>query len=72
MYNGHPSKAAWNVAQWIAGDEGLYRLAVSAIANTTNREAAARRFMEMLGDMTHTPDGVRWTVTNVRRAMVGM
>jgi len=28
-YNGHPSRAHWNVALWFGNDYGLYRLALA-------------------------------------------
>jgi hypothetical protein len=72
-YNGHESYNAWNVSLWIGGDESLYNMAPS-YARRFNRVEAARRMVEDLESMgcVRTPDGVRYTVTNVRRAMVGM
>ena len=67
-YNGHPSYNAWNVALWIGNDEGLYNLARHCKRFSGPVTKSAQRFIDEVGD-THTPDGVRWTVTNVARAM---
>jgi hypothetical protein len=69
-YNGHPSYNAWNVALWIGNDECLYRLARDC-QRYWSQPQAAREFVGTLqrGGMAKTPDGVRWTVTNVARAM---
>ena len=72
-YNGHESYNAWNVSLWINNDEGLYSMAREYVCRF-NRAEAARRMVESLESFgcIRTPDGVRYTVTNVRRAMVGM
>lgn len=54
-YNGHPSRAAWNVSLWIGNDEGLYRLALDCIKRHKTLGAAARAFMEEVG-AEKTPD----------------
>jgi len=71
-YNGHKSKAAWNVALWIGNDEWLYNLAKECIRFQPNREAAARAMLESLLEcgQTHTPDGYAYTKTSIRAAMV--
>jgi hypothetical protein len=71
-YNGHESYNAWNVSLWIGNDESLYNMALS-YTRRFNRVEAAQRMVSDLESMgcTRTPDGVRYTVTNVRRAMVG-
>ncbi len=65
-YNGHPSKAAWNVALWINNDEDLYNFALECIAKSENIDAAASMFV--MGVTEKTPDGfpfshkhVKWT-----------
>lgn len=74
-YNGHPNRAQWNVSLWINNDEGLYNMARDAVR--TNRGAkmrAAEEMLEQLNDagITHTPDGVKYTKTSIRHAMVEM
>mgnify|MGYP000894219132 CR=1 FL=1 len=71
-YNGHPSYNAWNVALWIGNDEGLYNLARDHKRNCSGTiRQAAQNFVNHMEDMgqPRTGDGVRWTVTNVMRAM---
>jgi hypothetical protein len=68
------SHASWNVSLWINNDEGLYRLAKDCIRRASNREQAAQDMLDILHetDTTHTPDGVKYTKTAIREAMVGM
>lgn len=69
-YNGHPSYNSWNIALWFGGDEALYRLAKECKRRTRTIEDAAARMMECLP--AKTPDGVRYTKTNVIRALRGL
>lgn len=74
-YNGHASYNAWNVSLWINNDEGLYRTALDHVRNCSgSRKKAAQNMLDELEEfgIHKTPDGVRYTVTNIRRAMVGM
>jgi hypothetical protein len=86
-YNGHPSYNYWNVALWVANDEGLYRLALDCIRQTSTRRAAAMLMLETLTDTylaefgskpTHfhltptTPDGAPYTVASLVHAMRGL
>ena len=73
-YNGHRSKAAWNVALWINNDEGLYRLAVDCLRQTRDRDTAAAALLAALHErgITETPDGARYTKTTVRAALFGL
>jgi hypothetical protein len=75
-YNGHANYNAWNVSLWINNDEGLYDLARDCIRQNRRygRDRAAQQFVECMQDCgAHkTPDGVPYSKTNVRRAMVGM
>ena len=66
-YQGHPTKAHWNVALWIGSDEPLYRLAMDTLRREPNTLIAARKMVDMLPNST--PDGVRYTVTTVRHAL---
>lgn len=72
-YNGHPSWNAWNVSLWLNNDEPLWREMVHFVNYADNRRDAARMMLAMLHDrgIQQTPDGAPYTVTNIRRAMVG-
>lgn len=69
-YNGHQSRAAWNVSLWINNDEGLYRLALDCIRRRKTKDAAAKELIELLPEKT--PDGVPYTLRSVREALVGL
>lgn len=73
-YNGHPSRAAWNVALWIANDEPLYRAALMAKRKSRNAREYADRFYSETGltETDKTPDGCRYSRTSVARAMAGL
>ena len=73
-YNGHSSWAAWNVSLWINNDEGLYTLVKDAIRYTKSKSVAAIAVLKTLQDlgMEKTPDGAKYTITSIRKAMVGM
>jgi len=73
-YNGHKNHAAWNVSLWINNDEDLYNLARRCIRYYDTRDEAAAAMLSDLVETgaTHTPDGVPYTKTNIRLAMVGM
>lgn len=66
--------AAHNVGLWIANDEGLYRLALNCIKHARNRDLAARTMFETLQELglDATPDGTRYSVSTIRKAMVGL
>ena len=71
-YNGHPSYNAWNVALWIGNDDGMYNLAREykrSLGVMQGARAFVRDFELDTRFRGKTPDGVRWTVTNVARAM---
>lgn len=69
-YNGHKNYAAWNVSLWINNDEPLYRLAQYCVRSTNNRQEAAEKMISQLPE--RTPDGVNYTVSNIKSALVGM
>lgn len=58
----------WNVALWIANDEGLYRMALEAIRQTKTLDQAAERICEVLGGK-QTPDGAKYSKTAIRAAI---
>jgi hypothetical protein len=68
-YNGHRNRNAWNVYLWLLNDAGAYNLCQWAIG-FRNRDDAARALVKMLPE--RTPDGVKYTVRNVRLALRGM
>lgn len=73
-YNGHKTYALWNVALWFGNDEGLYNMARAAIRRCRTKDDAARRVFDELREcgVTATPDGVRYSVSNVRYALRGL
>lgn len=74
MYQGHRSRAAWNVALWIGNDEGLYNLARQHIRRAATKDEAAMAMLNDLHEMglTHTPDGEAYSKTTIREAMRGL
>ena len=73
-YNGHKNWNCWNVALWIANDEGMYNLAKDCIRKARTRDQAARDLLGIINDfgITHTPDGAKYTKTSIRAALVGL
>lgn len=73
-YNGHKNYNFWNVSLWINNDEGLYNSARYCVRMAKTKDVAAmflQRELEKMG-ITHTPDGVKYTKSAIRAAMVGM
>jgi hypothetical protein len=70
MYNGHKNWDYWNVALWIANDEGLYRLAKSIMRENKTKKDAVKALMEHLPSAT--PDGAKYTHNNVTAALTGL
>ena len=77
-YNGYPSYNAWNVSLWISNDEGFYQLALDCLKEAKKQKkpkiTAAIAFLNFLNEcsITHTPDGVRYTKTNILHALRGL
>ena len=76
-YNGHRSKAYWNVSLWINNDEGLYNLARECIRRARRhggKQAAARMMLDTLTECGQqaTPDGHHYSESKIRAAMVGI
>ena len=70
-YNGHHCWNCWNVALWIANDEGLYRYALDCKAQYPRSiRRAALRLQGALGP--RTPDGARYTLVALRDALAGL
>lgn len=70
-FSGHKNYNHWNVSLWINNDEGLYNTARAYIRECGNkRDAAERMFRELEGEKT--PDGVPYSVSAIRAAMVGL
>lgn len=67
-YNGHRNYNAWNVCLWIGNDESTYRLMRWCVSTTSNKNEAAKKLLDLLPNKT--PDGVPYTYTNVRLALV--
>lgn len=73
-YNGYKNYNQWNVVLWINNDESLYNLAQRLVSEYGNKDVAAdlmHRELALAG-IYHTPDGVPYTKTNIRAAMVEM
>ena len=69
MYNGHKNYNAWNVSLWLYNDENFYRLVCECVKSCKNRDEAVNKLLNFLPDQT--PDGVKFSKTNVRLALVG-
>ena len=72
-YNGHKNYNHWNVSLWINNDEGLYRRA-KYLCKYYKKDEAAKLLFNELNDalITHTPDGVKYTITSIRQALVSL
>jgi hypothetical protein len=83
QYQGHKNYNHWNVSLWLNNDEHLYSIArhmkqhyarARMHADEQRPVFIARQVLQRLKDegLTHTPDGVEYTVTTIRAAMRGM
>ena len=72
-YNGYKNYSQWNQSLWINNDECLYRKACH-LTRVFNREEAVAAMLEWLEacEMSHTPDGVKWSKAGIRAGMVGI
>ena len=73
-YNGYSSRNAWNVALWLHNDIGLYHTMMDCLKESPNKDAAATDLLNCLHEIyeiTHTPDGVRFTRSTIREALIG-
>lgn len=66
-YQGHKNHNAWNVALYLFNDEPLYREMCAVVRSSRTLDRAAERLMKRLPEST--PDGVKYTKTNVRLAL---
>ena len=74
-YNGHKNWNYWNVSLWINNDERLYYMARDYVKYYRNKQEAAKAMLARLQSncgSVSTPDGARYTVSNIRAAMGGM
>ena len=70
-YQGHHCRNCWNVALWIANDEGLYNTALECKKHTKSLGQAARLFLLTHGE-SRTPDGARYSLSAVKSALSGL
>ena len=75
IYNGHKNWNHWNVSLWINNDPGLYYAALAWVRTESNRDTAARGFLNELlsGEIygkpvNKTPDGAPFSLSSIRAA----
>lgn len=69
-YQGHKNYAAWNVALYLFNDEPLYRMMCAMVRSSQTLDRAAGCIYSAL-EGSSTPDGVKYTRTNIRLALQG-
>jgi hypothetical protein len=67
MYQGHKNYNAWNVSLYLFNEEPVYREMCRIVNSSRTLDRAAERLLAELPEKT--PDGVRYTKTNVRLAL---
>lgn len=72
-YNGHKNRNHWNVSLWLNNDQGLYAMAkewtTPGCGLTLEQQARGMLHELETEGTTHTPDGVRYTVTTLKAAL---
>lgn len=74
-YNGHKNFNHWNISLWLNNDYYLYQMMKDHVDNCSGgKDKAAQNILDELSDMniTHTPDGVKWSKSGIRAALVGI
>lgn len=66
-YNGHKTRAHWNVSLWLYNDEYTYNQVQSAIVRAADLDGATALLMRDLP--SKTPDNVSYTHDTVRDAI---
>jgi hypothetical protein len=68
------NSAIASVRAWFDTDDNAKRFRVEAMGKFTDRRDAARYILETLHlvDLKKTPDGVKFTLANIRAALVGV
>lgn len=69
-YKGYKNYNAWSIATWLSGSVRYYQIANGLINEYGNKDQAARVFLSYLPEKT--PDGVKFTYSNVRAALAGI
>ena len=70
-YNGHKNYNAWNISLWLHNDEGLYHTMCEYRKAYGVNEGAKMLYKDLIDyyDLPKTPDGVKWSITNIKLAM---
>lgn len=67
-YQGHRNYNAWNISLYLFNDEATYRDVQAVVGRSSKLDHAAKFLVEHCLPKK-TPDGVPYTVTNVRLAL---